>query len=544
MSGRKTPTTVRKPAPAPPPEPSLTHARPHWYAWLAPLLIGLATLYAYSNATKGAFIFDDHVAIRDNPNIRSLWPIGPALFSPGDTGIAGRPLVALSFAINYAMGGLDPWIYHVTGILIHLLAGLAMLGVVRLALERAGSAKAWQIALATALIWAVHPLQTETVTYITNRSESMFALFALLTAYCFLRGWLVLSAVCCVASVCCKEVGAMVPPLIYLTDVVLVAGNWKDPIRLRWRYYASLLLTWVTLPLLLMTVTMFNKTGGHGDITPFGYLLMQTQIITTYLKLCFWPDPLLLTYVGWPVPTIGQALPYALLLIALFAATVWLLIRRHPAGLIGACLFLVLAPSSSILPLPAEPGAERRMYLPLVGIVTGVLVIGEWLLRRMKAPRITGAIIVALGVIGLGQLTLTRNADYNDPISIWADTAAKAPWNPMAKFELGGVLQDTGNLEGALECYDQTIALWPNYPDPRVNRANILATLGRVDQAMQEIDGVLQRWPTHRDAATLRAHLFTLLGRRDEAIRILEPILRQYPNDPKANFAMKEARGR
>lgn len=525
---------------------------PAWFTWVAVLLIVGVTGWAYSNATKGPFIFDDHLAIVTNPNIRSLTPIREALFSPGNTGIAGRPITALSFALNYAYAQLDPAPYHAVNIGLHVLTAVVGFVVLRRILARIGYADGPYVALIAALIWAVHPLQTEAVTYIVNRSEVLMALFALLTVYTFLRAvdsprprvWLAVSVVCNLAAVSSKEVGAMIPPLVYLLDVVLVGRSWSAPIRRRWGYYAALLLVWVLLAGLLTTVTMIAKVGGVSEhITPWGNLLMQSQIIVMYLKLCFWPAPLIITYVGWPVPTFLQALPYSLAIVLLLAATVWLLVRRHPAGLIGACLFLVLAPSSSILPLPSEPAAERRMYLPLLAIAAGVVTLVAWGLRRIKAPNLVGTVATVLLVFALCQMTLWRNDDYSSAVAIWTDTVNKLPGSALARFELGGVLQDEGRIEEALACYDQAIALEPTHAAPYINRAGILASHGQVEQALRDLDLILSRTPDNLDAAVLRAHILVRTGRRDEAIPILQDALRRRPNDYKAKVALDEAMG-
>jgi hypothetical protein len=159
-----------------------------------PLLVVAAGLLAYHNSFTGPFIYDDGPSIRENPTIHQLWPIWQALSPPhsGAITVEGRPLINLSFAINYALGGYHVWGYHALNLTIHILAGLTLLGIVRRTLlqprlrERFGAA-ANGLALATAVLWTVHPLQTESVTYIVQRAESMMGLFYLLTLYCFIR---------------------------------------------------------------------------------------------------------------------------------------------------------------------------------------------------------------------------------------------------------------------------------------------------------------------------------------------------------------------
>ena len=162
---------------------------------LIPLLVIVAGLLAYHNSFTGPFIFDDTFSIKENPTIRHLWPIWQSLSPPHRGGLAveGRPVINLSVAINYALGGYAVWGYHAFNLMVHILAGLTLFGLVRRTLvqprlrERFGSV-ANELALATAVLWVVHPLQTESVTYIIQRAESIMGLFYLLTLYCFVRG--------------------------------------------------------------------------------------------------------------------------------------------------------------------------------------------------------------------------------------------------------------------------------------------------------------------------------------------------------------------
>jgi tetratricopeptide (TPR) repeat protein len=157
-------------------------------------LIVAAALAAYHNSFLGTFAYDDQGAIVENQTIRQLWPIWPALFPPrsGDT-VSGRPLLNFSLAVNYALGGLDVRGYHAANLVIHIAAALLLMGILRRtfltpALRDRFGKVATPLALASALIWALHPLQTESVTYIVQRAESRMSLFYLLTLYCVIRG--------------------------------------------------------------------------------------------------------------------------------------------------------------------------------------------------------------------------------------------------------------------------------------------------------------------------------------------------------------------
>ncbi len=160
---------------------------------LAAGLITLATVAAFSNSFAGPFVFDDIPSIVKNPTIRQLWPLWPTLCPPrdGET-VTGRPLLNLSLAINYAVSGQRVWSYHAANLGIHVFAALLLFGILRRSFllptmrDRWGTA-ALPLALVVALLWAIHPLQTESVTYIVQRAESLVGLFYFLTLYCFVR---------------------------------------------------------------------------------------------------------------------------------------------------------------------------------------------------------------------------------------------------------------------------------------------------------------------------------------------------------------------
>ncbi len=171
-----------------------TEAFSGWAIVAAAGLIVLVTAAAFSSSFAGVFVFDDEFAITNNPTIRQLWPIWTTLCPPrhGET-VTGRPLLNLSLAINYAISGYGVWSYHAVNLAIHILGALLLFGILRRTFllptmrDRWGAA-ALPLAFVVALLWAIHPLQTESVTYIVQRAESLVGMFYLLTLYCFIRG--------------------------------------------------------------------------------------------------------------------------------------------------------------------------------------------------------------------------------------------------------------------------------------------------------------------------------------------------------------------
>ena len=226
------------------------------------LVLGLAVYLLYFPAADGPFIFDDSATIVNNTSIRQLWPLpilgagtGP-LNPPPATPVYGRPLVNLSLAANYYFGALDPVGYRVVNILFHILSACLISAIVAstLRLEYFGGAFDRVVELlsfaAAVMIWALHPLVTECVVYVTQRTELMMGLLYLATLYCSIRywaaagptartGWLLLAVLACVAGMLCKEMIASAPAMVLLYERTFVAGSAGRALARSWRLYVG-----------------------------------------------------------------------------------------------------------------------------------------------------------------------------------------------------------------------------------------------------------------------------------------------------------------
>jgi len=224
--------------------------------------IVLATATVYAGTLAAPLIYDDRVWITGNPSIRRLGSVAAVLW-PGEAAVRGRPVLSLSLALSHALSGEAPWGYHLANLAIHVLAALALFGIVARTLaflpERFPAARDRILfAFAVALLWAVHPLQTESVTYASQRSESLMGLLYLLTLYAFIRGaqapergaWLLLSVAACALGMATKEVMATAPLIVLAYDRTFVAGSLRGALRQRRGFYAGLASTWLVLALL------------------------------------------------------------------------------------------------------------------------------------------------------------------------------------------------------------------------------------------------------------------------------------------------------
>ena len=475
--------------------------------------------------------------------------------------MGGRPVLNLSLALNYSISGTAVWSYHALNILIHVLAGLTLFGIVRRTLApRAGEA-ASMTAFCVALLWILHPLQTESVTYIIQRAESLMGLFYLLTLYCFIRYaecgrasgrrsplpagegggeekaagsvWAVFSVLCCLFGMGTKEVMVTAPLIVLLYDRTFLSGSFKEALRRRWRLHASLACTWLVLAILVLSTNGRGGTVGIGKgVSWWAYVLTQFSAIVHYLRLCFWPHPLIFSYGNALALGAGRLLCSAVVVAVLLAASAWALVRRPALGFLGAGFFLILAPSSSVIPIATETMAEQRMYLPLVSVaVLGVVAINRWLGRGS----LLCCLVIATALFGA---TWRRNREYSNPLALWSDTVANCPGNFFAHYNLGSELEKVPGRSGdSIAQFEEALRLNPESIEARFFLACDLQNApGRMPEAVAQYEEVLRRAPDYYQAHINLGNVLVAQGRAREAIAHYETGLRLRPEIAEIHF--------
>lgn len=505
----------------------MSHARGHVL-----ILVG-AILAVYAGTLAYPFIFDDDGAIAQNGSIRRLTRLDEVLSPPHGTTVSSRPVLNLTLAANYAFGECDPAGYRLVNIAIHIGAALLLYGVVRLTLETrclagrfAGSAD--RIAFLTALLWGIHPVQTESVTYVIQRAESLMGLFYLLTLYAVIRHaagerpwpWEAVAVLSCVLGMGTKEVMATAPPVILAYDRIFLAGSWREVFARRARLHAMLAGSWVILIVLA-------AGSSHAEIsrnllrvvTPFQYAMTQSGAIVHYLRLCLLPAGQCLDYV-WPIalrPAVW--LPTALFVAGLVAGVVALARRIPAAGFLGIWFFAILAPTSSVVPL-ADVAFEHRMYLPSAALVMAAVLAGHVASGSLRSGRPERAACVV--AIFLFVLAVARNRHYAGDAAAWQEVIRDVPTNPRARSNLGNALYQKGMPRAALPQFDRAIALRPDYADAHFNRGVSLAKVGQTAEADEAYRRGAELDPGHLRAQMNLGALRLMGGRPQEALAPLE----------------------
>jgi tetratricopeptide (TPR) repeat protein len=518
-------------------------------------LLAVAALAAYHNTFLAPFVLDDGGSITENATIRHLWPLGGTLFPPGGgVTVSGRPVANFSLAVNYAISGDEVWSYHAFNLAIHFLAACTLFGVVRRTLGRPllrprfGEAQL-PLAAAVAGIWLLHPLQTESVTYVSQRTESLAGLFCLLTLYGFIRAvssprpwpWRVLTVLACLGGVGTKEVAATAPLLVFLYDRTFVAGTFREAWRRRRWLHLSLAATWVPLALLVAS-TGWNRGGTAGfnaGVSPWAYWCTQFEAVARYLKQALWPHPLIFEYGTFWVG-FWDAAPFALIVLPLAAATMVALLRRPVAGFLGAWFFAILALTSAV-PGTNQMIVEHRMYLPLAAVVALAVTGLHAVLGRRSL------VLWPVLAVGLGWLTFVRNETYGSELALWRDTVAKVPRNARARYNLGIVYSEQGRYAQAVA--QEEAALQPDDREAAAEAAPAihnklgydLAMLGRVPEAVAHYEQALRLKPDYGLAHLNLARALVRLDRYPEAIRHYEEALRLKIGGAEAEAELSDA---
>jgi len=511
---------------------------------LLPLLLILAGVLVYQNSLSGPFIYDDVHSVEGNPSIRQIMPISSWFSAPSQSPVAGRPIVNLSLSINYALGAMEVEGYHAVNLAIHILCGLTLFGIIRRTLRLNDSGEelrqeADMLAAACTLLWLVHPLQSECVNYITQRTESIMALFYLLTLYSAIRGlrsarrqwWHGAAILSCCLGMASKESMVTAPVMVLLYDWVFVrTGSTTDLLKRRWKLYTGLAAAWLVLLALVWSGPRSETVGFAAGVTAWQYAANQSVLILQYFRLVLWPHPLILDY-GWgETLTLTQVIPQVLLLGGLLAGFGLLFLYHRKMGFLGFWALLILAPTSSLVPIASEVGAERRMYLPLAGLITLIVISAYFFLKRRRFPKWVGALLILTTATMLGWGTVRRNRDYRTRESIWRTVVERNPANPRGYVNLGAALDKEGSVDEAVALLRRALEMKEDYPDAHFNLANALDSGGLVEDAISHYRRALEIKPNHPEALSNLGLVLGARGNVEEEIRHYREALRLRPD--------------
>ncbi|MEW4453086.1 tetratricopeptide repeat protein [Bremerella sp. JC817] len=554
----------------------------------------IATAVLYHRTLAYPFHFDGTTQIANNPQLDSL--------SWNDFPTRTRQLIVTTWKLHRHSFGTSPVSFHVVNLFIHAVAGLALLGLsyrtLRLsAIPEYYRENAAMLSGAIALWWTVHPLQTQAVTYIIQRYESLMGMFFLIAVYCLAasaessrKAWWYAG---CIAATYlsggCKEVAVVLPLVLIWYDRAFLSESWRSLVAHRWWLHLATLGIWVLYTGFLTlgkenfethNTVYVTETTLAGDqvqslpVSSWEYLLSQAKAIVFYLQLAIFPAGQSIDH-GWKATrSLGEAILPGLLVLFLLGLTVWAIYRFPRWSFLGGWFFLVLAPTSSILPIQ-DIAVEHRMYVPLAAIAA-LLVLGLFEgFRRLSSASMNDSqiaarnavISVSLLAVVFGGITISRNEVYQSALALWSDAAAKAPNYPRAQYGVAkayleleepdaalpylqkavqldpayaeacvalGKLERRRNPELALRLFTQAVTVEPGMSEAHNNLGAMLAQSNPVS-AQQHYQQAIALNGNNADAHNNLANLLARQGNLEEAIRHYEVAIEIRPDFPLAS---------
>jgi tetratricopeptide (TPR) repeat protein len=494
-----------------------------WWPWAIALAGLIIVLEVYGPALSGAFVLDDRYLPFMDPNAPQ--------FTLRDWVTGLRPLLLFTYWMNFQSSGTDPQSYHLTNVLLHFLGSLTIALIAARLLELAGTTGRSRAILSAIAggIFLLHPLQTESVAYVASRSEvlSVLLYFAAFAVFLYRRteSITILRSIAVVvlfaAAISTKEHTLTLPALLLLTDYYWGMGG----IRKNGLLYGILAAAGAWGGFLVWRVLQSAMTAGFHvpGLTPASYFFTQCRVIWTYVRLFFLPfgqniDP----DVAISNSLLDHGAIFGLIALIALVAAAWMYRKRWPLAAFGIFTFLLLlAPTSSFVPI-SDVSAERRMYLPFLGLL---LVCLEFL-RRLKISQAAAAGAAIIAVCSV--LTYQRSAVWASPVALWQDAATKSPQKLRPRFQLASAFMESGNCAQAAQTFDAASHLEHPAYDLWVDWGLALDCTGNWQDAVAK----LQQAATLERSAHIQSQIGMVYAKRSKWAEALAALAQAETIDP------------
>ena len=520
------------------------------------LFFGLGFII-YSNTFDNPFVFDDKLRILENYDIRLEDLTADNLLKAafGKKSGRARPVGNISFALNYYFHQYKVGGYHILNIVIHIVTGILLWLIIKKTLNlksvRSEIEHGRWIALITALLWLVNPVQTQSVTYIVQRFTSMAAMFFLLSFLFYLNGrltvkkgsrwiWFTGAALAWFLALGCRENAAMLPFFIFLYEWYFFQDLSKKWVKKQLIFFVAIVVLFAIIAFVYLGADPWEKLKhlrdfSEGQFTMGQRLLTQSRVVVYYFSLIILPHPAMLN-LDYDFPLSHSlinpwtTLPSLIGIIGLIILAVFLAKKQR---LISFCIFWFLGNlvlESSVIPLAII--FEHRIYLPsmLVGLIPVVL------LYRYIQPKWLVAFISCALIILYAYWTFERNNVWRDGLTLWADCVLKSPNKARPYSNLGVAQKKLNMMDDAFQNFRKALALNPNYADAHYNLAVILAEQNKINEALEHYRKAVELKPSHISSRNNLGVALLKKDRTDEAIEHFRIALKIEPRYASAHF--------
>lgn len=493
-------------------------------------LIFLAGFLLYGKSLSAPFILDDYPSIVDNPAIKhldltALWRRDPSRF-----------LTNFSFAVNYALHGLQTTGWHIVNVLLHCACAAAVFQTTHLILQmprvkysRDGDRR-WSVSCAAALLFFVHPIQTQAVINIVQRSTLLASLFYFLSVGNYLRGritnenkYYYLSVVCALLGMLSKPLAMTLPVMIIALDVLLL-GIEKKPQLKSIIVVAVLGILAALVPAWFIGIEQLGLFAGDGiqNISWLQRLLSECTIIFKYFGLLIFPVGQNIDY-DFPAARHLWEWPAALSVLGV-AGLLGLAVgvrRRSPFFLLGTAWFLITLSPVVIFPF-ADLIFEHWAYLPSYGFFLAAVVFGERALKNIKSFWIVAAVWIAV----LAALTWSRAALWQDPLALMQDTARKSPNKARVHNNLGLIQWEQGKIDEAKASFQTALQLDPEYVLPYNNLASMFLKERNFSAAEELLKKAIEKVPQYLELYVNLGYAYEGMGDLQQAAGLFNFVIR------------------
>lgn len=507
------------------------------------LLIAGVCAAVYGFTLFNGLVYDDHFQILENPWITDLRFV-PKMFATGvwefEGGVSNyyRPVMHLSYALTYQVSGLSPWGFHAVNILLHT-AVSAMVFLMALALlERSGEPRwaARRPALLGGLVFATHPVLTETVAWVACVPELSFTLLFLLALWLYARAERIRSGVFAAslaayfASTFCKETAVTLLAVIVLYDYAFRSERLRLVEAAKW-YTPFALATAVYLAVRLSALAAIAPFKRHASLTMFQYAINVFPLFTQYLGTLLLPADLNAYHVLHPILTLWS--PRGILSLILTAAfAVATVIASHKSRRLLFSLCLIALPLLPVLYIPVlgeNTFAERYLYLPAVGFAFAVTCGLAWV-QRQRPHWMWVGVTITVAVLGIYSVaSVNRSAVWRNDETLWTDTVKKSPESASVHNEMGIMLAERGVVDAAIMEYRTALRLNPSLWFAHNNLGTLLEQQGRLDEAIAHYLAAISARPSFAKAYNNLGTAYAKAGRLKEAVNSYRAALRLKP---------------
>lgn len=492
----------------------------------------LLTFFAYVNTLGNGLFFDDQDFIYDNVYVKNFsvdkFFTQNAIAGVGKISNYYRPLQELSYAIEYQLFNGAAFMYHFDNLLLHAIAGMLLFAFI----EKLTKNKI--IALLTATLFLIHPVQTEAVSYASGRNDPIYVIFALLTFLFYLKNqrmYYLLSLITFFLSLLSKEAALIIPGLIMLIDFFQTQSVKKT------RKHLALFLPYILIAgiyfLLRLTVLNFQDTlnfyGTETQYTTniFVRLITFLSLLPEYMRFIFYPDILYIDRVADIVTTVDNT--NVIVSIAAIVSLLFLSIKyktKHP--IFFFCFlwfFIAMIPVSGIIPINGLI-YEHFLYFPSVGIFLAIAYLFYLLLTQVKNSLLSLGVLGIIGVIVLLLTirTIVRNSDWKDPVTFYNQTIRHNPTSARLHNNLAMAYAEKNKNEEAIREYTLAIKLLDVYPQTHYNLGNSYVALNKLDEAEKEYRLALKIDPTFYRSYISLARIYKATNNKEEMEKLITEV--------------------